>query len=139
MGATALSVLLLWGLQARPGSEGWVLLRFCSCWFYLLRSISSLKKLERRATPGTTPRFQAGFTACVSTAAAAASSQPAAFQGCRSVEEFQCLNRIEEGTYGVVYRAKDKKTGVYSVGVSPEGGRGDVAQRTYPQAGRSFF
>ena len=32
-------------------------------------------------------------------------------QGCRSVEEFQCLNRIEEGTYGVVYRAKDKKTG----------------------------
>ncbi|XP_064861482.1 cyclin-dependent kinase 11B-like isoform X5 [Oncorhynchus nerka] len=33
-----------------------------------------------------------------------------ALQGCRSVEEFQCLNRIEEGTYGVVYRAKDKKT-----------------------------
>lgn len=34
------------------------------------------------------------------------------FKGCRSVEEFQCLNRIEEGTYGVVYRAKDKKTGI---------------------------
>ncbi|CAJ0936285.1 unnamed protein product, partial [Ranitomeya imitator] len=34
-----------------------------------------------------------------------------ALQGCRSVEEFQCLNRVEEGTYGVVYRAKDKKTG----------------------------
>ncbi|GAB0091059.1 Serine/threonine-protein kinase PITSLRE [Sergentomyia squamirostris] len=33
-----------------------------------------------------------------------------ALQGCRSVEEFQCLNRIEEGTYGVVYRAKDKRT-----------------------------
>lgn len=31
-------------------------------------------------------------------------------QGCRSVEEFTCLNRIEEGTYGVVYRAKDKRT-----------------------------
>lgn len=31
-------------------------------------------------------------------------------QGCRSVEEFFCLNRIEEGTYGVVYRAKDKRT-----------------------------
>ena len=31
-------------------------------------------------------------------------------QGCRSVEEFNCLNRIEEGTYGVVYRAMDKKT-----------------------------
>merc|ERR1719357_1403739 len=30
--------------------------------------------------------------------------------GCRSVEEFQCLNRIEEGTYGVVYRAQDKRT-----------------------------
>lgn len=33
-----------------------------------------------------------------------------ALRGCRSVEEFQCLNRIEEGTYGVVYRAKDKRT-----------------------------
>ncbi|KAG5889207.1 hypothetical protein JTB14_033285 [Gonioctena quinquepunctata] len=33
-----------------------------------------------------------------------------AVQGCRSVEEFQCLNRIEEGTYGVVYRARDKRT-----------------------------
>ncbi|XP_042552393.1 LOW QUALITY PROTEIN: cyclin-dependent kinase 11B-like [Dipodomys spectabilis] len=33
-----------------------------------------------------------------------------ALQGCRSVEEFQCLNRIEEGTYGVVYRAREKKT-----------------------------
>ncbi|VDP00029.1 unnamed protein product [Soboliphyme baturini] len=30
--------------------------------------------------------------------------------GCRSVEEFHCLNRIEEGTYGVVYRAKEKRT-----------------------------
>ena len=26
------------------------------------------------------------------------------------MEEFQWLNRIEEGTYGVVYRAKDKRT-----------------------------
>ncbi|KAF2903103.1 hypothetical protein ILUMI_03091 [Ignelater luminosus] len=34
-----------------------------------------------------------------------------AIQGCRSVEEFQPLNRIEEGTYGVVYRARDKRTG----------------------------
>ena len=33
-----------------------------------------------------------------------------AIQGCRSVEEFECLNKIEEGAYGVVYRAKDKKT-----------------------------
>lgn len=33
-----------------------------------------------------------------------------AIQGCRSVEEFQCINRIEEGTYGVVYRARDKRT-----------------------------
>ncbi|GAB6026445.1 Cyclin-dependent kinase 11B [Chamberlinius hualienensis] len=33
-----------------------------------------------------------------------------AIQGCRNVEEFDCLNRIEEGTYGVVYRARHKKT-----------------------------
>ena len=30
--------------------------------------------------------------------------------GCRAVIEFDCLNRIEEGTYGVVYRARDKRT-----------------------------
>lgn len=34
-----------------------------------------------------------------------------ALEGCRSVEEFKYLNRIEEGTYGVVYRARNKKTG----------------------------
>ena len=31
--------------------------------------------------------------------------------GCRNVECYEWLNRIEEGTYGVVHRAKDKKTG----------------------------
>lgn len=32
--------------------------------------------------------------------------------GCRSVFEYEQLNRIDEGTYGVVFRARDKKTGV---------------------------
>ncbi|XP_027334041.1 cyclin-dependent kinase G-2-like [Abrus precatorius] len=32
-------------------------------------------------------------------------------QGCRSVDEFERLNKINEGTYGIVFRAKDKKTG----------------------------
>uniref|UniRef100_A0A9J2PNN2 cyclin-dependent kinase n=1 Tax=Ascaris lumbricoides TaxID=6252 RepID=A0A9J2PNN2_ASCLU len=31
------------------------------------------------------------------------------FGGCRSVNEFEKLNRIGEGTYGIVYRAKDSK------------------------------
>ncbi len=43
-----------------------------------------------------------------------------AIQGCRSVEEFHCLNRIEEGTYGVVYRARDKKTGQWGPGVQSQ-------------------
>ncbi|SAM00300.1 hypothetical protein [Absidia glauca] len=30
---------------------------------------------------------------------------------CRDVEDFQKLNRVGEGTYGVVYRVKDTKTG----------------------------
>lgn len=30
---------------------------------------------------------------------------------CRSVENYEKLNRISEGTYGVVYRAKDRITG----------------------------
>eukprot|EP01091_Cochliopodium_minus_P020649 TRINITY_DN9094_c0_g1_i1.p1 TRINITY_DN9094_c0_g1~~TRINITY_DN9094_c0_g1_i1.p1 ORF type:complete len:361 (-),score=100.45 TRINITY_DN9094_c0_g1_i1:19-1101(-) len=29
--------------------------------------------------------------------------------GCRSVDNYEKLNRIDEGTYGVVYRAKDKQ------------------------------
>lgn len=33
-----------------------------------------------------------------------------AIEGCRSLSEFQCLNRIAEGTYGVVYRFRDKRT-----------------------------
>ncbi|XP_058791461.1 cyclin-dependent kinase 11B-like isoform X2 [Phymastichus coffea] len=33
-----------------------------------------------------------------------------AVQGCRSVEEYRCLNKIAEGTYGVVYRAEDRRT-----------------------------
>lgn len=31
--------------------------------------------------------------------------------GCRSVESYRKLNRIEEGTYGVVYRAQEISTG----------------------------
>lgn len=32
-------------------------------------------------------------------------------KACRSVECFRKLNKIEEGTYGIVYRAQDKETG----------------------------
>jgi len=38
-----------------------------------------------------------------------------ALMGCRSVENYEWLNRIEEGTYGVVYRAKDKRNGTHCV------------------------
>ncbi|CAI4220707.1 unnamed protein product, partial [Auanema sp. JU1783] len=30
--------------------------------------------------------------------------------GCRNVQEFECVNRVQEGTFGVVFRAKDKRT-----------------------------
>merc|ERR1711881_770193 len=33
------------------------------------------------------------------------------FGRCRFVTEFEKLNRIGEGTYGIVYRARDTKTG----------------------------
>lgn len=37
-------------------------------------------------------------------------------EGCRSIEDFEHLNVIDEGTYGVVYRAKDKATGkIYAI------------------------
>ncbi|KAI9009143.1 kinase-like domain-containing protein [Hyaloraphidium curvatum] len=41
---------------------------------------------------------------------------PWTFQGppltsCRSVDNFEKLNRIEEGAYGIVYRARDRRTG----------------------------
>ncbi|KAK7330601.1 hypothetical protein VNO77_24798 [Canavalia gladiata] len=32
-------------------------------------------------------------------------------QSCRSVCEFEMIKKINEGTYGIVYKAKDKKTG----------------------------
>ena len=34
-----------------------------------------------------------------------------ALMGCRSVENYEYLNKIEEGTYGVVFRARDRKSG----------------------------
>ena len=40
-----------------------------------------------------------------------------AIQGCRRVDEYLCLNRIEEGTYGVVFRAKDKRSGEICVDI----------------------
>lgn len=49
-------------------------------------------------------------------------------QGCRSVYEFEMLNKINEGTYGIVYKAKDKKTGQIvalkkvKMGIEKEGG-----------------
>ncbi|RKP16972.1 Pkinase-domain-containing protein [Rozella allomycis CSF55] len=36
---------------------------------------------------------------------------PVYLSGCRSVDEFKKLNLIDEGTYGVVYRAQDLKSG----------------------------
>ncbi|KAF9423437.1 hypothetical protein HW555_001246 [Spodoptera exigua] len=33
------------------------------------------------------------------------------FQDCRSIDEFQYLNKIDEGAFGVVHRAKDRQTG----------------------------
>jgi len=33
------------------------------------------------------------------------------FGRCRNVQEFEKLNRIGEGTYGIVYRARDTATG----------------------------
>uniref|UniRef100_A0A914H864 cyclin-dependent kinase n=1 Tax=Globodera rostochiensis TaxID=31243 RepID=A0A914H864_GLORO len=30
--------------------------------------------------------------------------------GCRNVSEYECLNKISEGTFGVVYRAQNKRT-----------------------------
>ncbi|RKP14795.1 kinase-like domain-containing protein [Piptocephalis cylindrospora] len=36
---------------------------------------------------------------------------PPLLMTCKSVEHYEKLNRIEEGTYGVVYRARDRETG----------------------------
>jgi cell division cycle 2-like len=37
--------------------------------------------------------------------------EPPELVGCRSVEIYEKLNHIEEGSYGIVYRARDKETG----------------------------
>lgn len=65
---------------------------------------------------GSTPPGPNGVTAieAPSTAAAGAAAEdqhnPLWF-GCRSVNHFQWLDRLQEGTFGVVYKAKNKKTG----------------------------
>ncbi|KAM6570236.1 hypothetical protein CsatB_018221 [Cannabis sativa] len=43
--------------------------------------------------------------------AASTSHRVNMLQGCRSVFEYEKLNKINEGTYGIVYKAKDKKSG----------------------------
>lgn len=30
--------------------------------------------------------------------------------GCRNIDEYECVNRVDEGTFGVVYRGKDRRT-----------------------------
>ena len=35
-------------------------------------------------------------------------SRVSLLEGCRSIENFEYLNKIDEGAYGVVYRARDK-------------------------------
>ena len=47
-----------------------------------------------------------------------------ALMGCRNVECYEWLNRIEEGAYGVVHRGKDKRTGLVGGG----GGGGQDVQ-----------
>lgn len=66
-----------------------------------------------------------GKPAADAPAAAAAVSTPAVaakpayvpvLHGCRSVECYERLNHIDEGTYGVVFRGRDKETGdVYAL------------------------
>lgn len=97
--------------QGRPGS---VLVHVAlSLW---PRGMSSLRVTGGDAEPQ--PRAPSGRPCCAGTAwgRPGQASRQCLCQGCRSVEEFQCLNRIEEGTYGVVYRAKDKKTGAQGLG-----------------------
>lgn len=38
-------------------------------------------------------------------------TQPPFLTACRHVDEYERLNRIEEGSYGIVYRARDRQTG----------------------------
>ncbi|XP_053954120.1 serine/threonine-protein kinase PITSLRE [Anastrepha ludens] len=76
------------------------------------RDMSSAHKTEEEATAGGTKRRVEGRddSPARDDKGAPLPDYYPGIQGCRSVEEFQCLNRIEEGTYGVVYRAKDKRT-----------------------------
>ena len=37
--------------------------------------------------------------------------QSSRYGSCRDVNEFEKLNRVGEGTYGIVYRARDSKSG----------------------------
>jgi cell division cycle 2-like protein len=81
------------------------------------------KRAAKSSSAAAKSRSKAAAAAAAADAPAAAevvppvSAPPAKRQyvpvlhGCRSVDCYARLNHIDEGTYGVVFRAKDKETG----------------------------
>ncbi|KAF9906737.1 hypothetical protein EC991_000330 [Linnemannia zychae] len=66
---------------------------------------------HRSRTPVDTSRDQASDSAPEYHITVPEAEQHPVLTQCRSVENYEKLNRISEGTYGVVYRARDRITG----------------------------
>ena len=60
---------------------------------------------------GSTPKHGASGLGVRGAAIGKLSSRHPTLQGCRSVYSYERLNHIEEGSYGVVSRARDRETG----------------------------
>jgi cell division cycle 2-like protein len=98
--------------------------------------------------PPQPPPPKAAPSAAPATAAAPTTAPPiiaaaSATRECRSVDAYEKLNRISEGTYGVVFRARDKRTGgIYALkrvkldvggGGGGAAGGGGLQQHGFPQ------
>jgi cell division cycle 2-like protein len=77
------------------------------------RSISPIAEpindMSISSTPSPTPESTQSFVEKIIKSTPA--PLPPMLAGCRSVDNYEKLNRIEEGAYGVVFRARDKATG----------------------------
>lgn len=63
------------------------------------------------ASPGASPPPSEMTAATTTMATTSCKRHMSMLNECRSVENYEKLNRISEGSYGVVYRARDKETG----------------------------
>ncbi|KAG0174869.1 hypothetical protein DFQ28_008580 [Apophysomyces sp. BC1034] len=69
------------------------------------------KKVKEKPTTSRQPRSETSESSPVVRRIAPSALPPPVIAACRHVDSYERLNRIEEGSYGIVFRARDRDTG----------------------------